>query len=153
MNLEWYDLVGLAGTLAILVAFFLLQARRLSGTGLTYQLLNLFGAAGVLVSLVGTFNLSVALLESAWILVSAYGIVRSVQALFLDSRGESGAARAALREAQRADPREVALVFAEFALYCEHPAGHSPDPDLARRLLAAHWRPLRSVGRAGSEPP
>lgn len=80
MNLEWYDIVGLLGTLMILVAFFLLQARRMSGTGLPYQLLNLFGAAGVLVSLAGTFNLSVFLLESAWVLVSAYGIVRSIRA-------------------------------------------------------------------------
>ena len=77
--LHWYDLVGLGGTLAILVAFFLLQSRRLSGTGLVYQLLNLFGAAGVLVSLLGTFNLSVFLLESAWVVVSAYGIVRSIR--------------------------------------------------------------------------
>lgn len=80
MNLEWYDIVGLLGTLMILVAFFLLQARRMSGTGLPYQLLNLFGAAGVLVSLAGTFNLSVFLLESAWVLVSAYGIVHSLRA-------------------------------------------------------------------------
>lgn len=79
MNLAWYDVVGLIGTLMILAAFFLLQARRLSGTGLPYQLLNLFGAAGVLVSLLGTFNLSVFLLESAWILVSAFGIWQSLR--------------------------------------------------------------------------
>ena len=77
--LQWYDIVGLAGTVSILVAFFLLQSRRLSGTGLAYQLLNLFGAAGVLVSLLGTFNLSVFLLELAWVGVSAYGIVRSLR--------------------------------------------------------------------------
>ena len=35
------------------------------------------GAAGVLVSLLGTFNLSVFLLEAAWIAVSVYGIARS----------------------------------------------------------------------------
>lgn len=74
MNLAWYDLVGLLGTLLILAAYFLLQVRRLSGTGVVYPTLNLFGAAGILVSLLGTFNLSVFLLEAAWILVSAYGI-------------------------------------------------------------------------------
>ena len=79
MNLAWYDLVGLGGTLAILVAFFLLQAGRLAGDSLRYQLLNLFGAAGVLVSLWGTFNLSVFLLELAWVAVSLYGIVRSLR--------------------------------------------------------------------------
>ncbi|TCZ88124.1 hypothetical protein [Lysobacter sp. N42] len=80
MNLEWYDLVGLAGTLAILLAFLLLQAGRLAGDSLRYQLLNLFGAAGVLVSLWGSFNLSVFLLELAWVMVSLYGIARSLRA-------------------------------------------------------------------------
>ena len=52
----------------------------MSGTGLVYQLLNLFGALGILVSLLGTFNLSVFLLEAAWMAVSLYGIVRSFKA-------------------------------------------------------------------------
>ena len=64
----------------ILGAFFLLQAGRLTGTGLVYQLLNLFGAGGVLVSLIGQFNVSVFLLEAAWVAISAYGIVRSMKA-------------------------------------------------------------------------
>jgi len=80
MNLAWYDLVGLAGTLTILVAYFLLQSGRLQGNGLGYQLLNLFGAGGILVSLLGGFNLSVFLLEAAWMAVSLYGIVRTLRA-------------------------------------------------------------------------
>lgn len=80
MNLQWYDWIGMLGTLLILAAFFLLQAGRLSGTGLAYQLANLFGAGGVLVSLLGQFNVSVFLLELAWMLVSGYGIVRSLRA-------------------------------------------------------------------------
>ena len=79
MNLEWYDWIGIAGTLMVLGAFFLLQAGRLSGTGIVYQLLNLFGAGGVLVSLWGNFNVSVFVLEVAWMVVSLYGIVRSVR--------------------------------------------------------------------------
>ena len=79
MNLEWYDWTGIAGTLMVLGAFFLLQAGRVSGTGLAYQLLNLFGAGGVLVSLWGKFNVSVFVLELAWMLVSLYGIVRSLR--------------------------------------------------------------------------
>jgi hypothetical protein len=80
LNLEWYDWIGIAGTLMVLGAFFLLQAGRLSGTGSVYQLLNLFGAGGVLLSLLGTFNVSVFLLEFTWVLISAYGIVRSFRA-------------------------------------------------------------------------
>lgn len=79
LNLMWYDWVGIAGTLAVLVAFFLLQAGRLSGTGIVYQLLNLFGSGGVLVSLLGKFNVSVFVLEAVWMAISAYGIVRTLR--------------------------------------------------------------------------
>jgi paired small multidrug resistance pump len=79
LNLAWYDWVGIAGTLMVLAAFFLLQAGRVSGTGIVYQLLNLFGAGGVLLSLLGTFNVSVFLLEFTWVLISGYGIVRSLK--------------------------------------------------------------------------
>lgn len=78
MSLEWFDWVGLLGSAMILGAFFLLQAGKLDGNGIPYQLLNLFGASGVLVSLLGTFNVSVFLLEVAWVLVSAYGIWRTL---------------------------------------------------------------------------
>lgn len=80
LELAWYDWVGLLGTVMILGGFTLLQAGKVSGTGLVYQLLNLFGALGILVSLLGTFNLSVFLLEAAWIAVSLYGIMRSFKA-------------------------------------------------------------------------
>ncbi len=80
LELAWYDWVGLLGTAMILLGFALLQAGRVSGTGLAYQLLNLFGALGILVSLLGTFNLSVFVLEVAWVAVSAYGIMRSFKA-------------------------------------------------------------------------
>ena len=80
LNLMWYDWVGIAGTLAVLVAFFLLQTGKLSGTGIVYQLLNLFGSGGVLVSLLGKFNVSVFVLEAVWMAISAYGIVRTLRA-------------------------------------------------------------------------
>lgn len=79
MSFGWYDIVGMGGTLAILLAYALLQAGRLRGDALAYQLLNLFGAAAILLTLVGRFNPAVFFLESAWVLVSAYGIVRSLR--------------------------------------------------------------------------
>ena len=80
IELQWYDWVGILGTLMVLGAFFGLQAGRLSGTGPVYQWLNLLGAGGVLVSLLGKFNVSVFLLEAAWVAISAYGIARSFKA-------------------------------------------------------------------------
>lgn len=78
-NFAWYDVVGMVGSAMIIGAFFLLQAGRMSGTGITYQLLNMFGAAGVLVSLLGAFNPGVFVLELTWILISAFGIWRTLK--------------------------------------------------------------------------
>ena len=79
MNLQWYDWIGMLGTLMVLGAFFLLQAGKIHGNRLAFQLLNLVGAACVLVSLWGKFNLSVFVLELAWVAISAYGIVRTLR--------------------------------------------------------------------------
>jgi hypothetical protein len=78
MNLQWYDWVGILGTLMVLAAFFLLQAGKIHGNRLAYQLLNLLGAAGVLLSLQGKFNIAVFMLEAAWVAISIYGIVRTL---------------------------------------------------------------------------
>lgn len=81
MNLFWHDWAGLIGVTLVLVAFFLLQAHKLSGQGYPYQVMNLVGAFGILLSLIfGTFNLSAFLQEMAWFLISVYGIVRGVKA-------------------------------------------------------------------------
>lgn len=76
MTVHWYDFAGLIGVLLILFAFFLLQAGKLRGDALGYQLMNAVGALAVLISLLYAFNLSAFLLELLWLLVSIYGIVR-----------------------------------------------------------------------------
>ena len=76
MSMQWYDWAGLLGVAVILLAYFLLQASRMRGDALTYQLMNASGALLVLVSLLYAFNLSAFLMELAWLLVSVYGIVR-----------------------------------------------------------------------------
>lgn len=48
------------------------------GNRLPYQLMNLLGAAGVLASLWGSFNISVFLLEATWVAISVYGIARTL---------------------------------------------------------------------------
>ncbi|MDE2270463.1 MAG: hypothetical protein KGJ94_00585 [Xanthomonadaceae bacterium] len=74
VTFHWPTLVGLAGTLLVLVAFFLLQARKLHGNGLAYQLLNAIGATAIIVSLFYAFNLASMLLEVAWLAISIYGM-------------------------------------------------------------------------------
>lgn len=79
MNLQWTDIVGLLGVLLILLAFLLLQIGKLRGDGPTHQLMNAIGAAAVLVSLWHAFNLSVLLMESAWLLISMYGLAHGMR--------------------------------------------------------------------------
>ncbi|BBD79687.1 CBU_0592 family membrane protein [Aerosticca soli] len=79
-TLYWYDWAGYAGVALVLLAFLLLQARKLDGYGLAYQLMNVLGAAGVALSLLfGSFNWPAFLLELAWIAIGLYGIVRGVR--------------------------------------------------------------------------
>jgi len=74
--MRWYDAAGLFGVVLILIAYFLLQAGRLRGDALSYQLMNAFGAFALLISLLYAFNLSAFVMELAWLLVSIYGIAR-----------------------------------------------------------------------------
>ncbi|MGH8112940.1 MAG: CBU_0592 family membrane protein [Rhodanobacteraceae bacterium] len=78
VNLDWTVIIGLVGAVLVLLAFFLLQARKLHGNGLVYQLMNALGALGVALSLLfGRFNLPAFLLEVAWLAISIYGMVAS----------------------------------------------------------------------------
>lgn len=76
MSIAWHDVVGMVGVGAMLLAYALLQMERVRGDTLAYQLLNLFGALAVLVSLLQDFNLSAFVIETAWVVISAWGILR-----------------------------------------------------------------------------
>ena len=76
VTIDWTVIVGLVGMLVTLFAYFLLQAQKLHGNGLVYQLMNAVGAFGVALSLLfGKFNLPAFLLEVVWLAISIYGIV------------------------------------------------------------------------------
>lgn len=55
-------------------------------------------------------------------------------ATFLDSRGDYRGALAALHQAQRTDPQELSLFFAEAALHCEHRPEQIFEPSLKQKL-------------------
>ena len=85
MSLQWYDFVGLAGVLFVLGAFFLLQAGKLAGDALGYQLANLFGAIFILISIFGPSPdfrdvISTTIMQFAWIAISVYGLWRGAEA-------------------------------------------------------------------------
>ena len=85
MSLQWYDFVGLAGVIFVLGAFFLLQAGKLAGDAIGYQLANLFGAIFILVSIFGPSPdfrdvISTTIMQIAWIAISLYGLWRGAKA-------------------------------------------------------------------------
>ena len=76
LNLQWFDLVGFAGVLLVLAAYFLLQTSRMRGDGVPYSLINAIGAAGILIPVwyAPQMNWSVLFIEAAWIAISIYGL-------------------------------------------------------------------------------
>lgn len=80
MNFYWYDWTGYLGVGLVLLAYFLLQQRKLQGHGPVYQLMNTLGAIGVMLSLLfGKFNLAAFLMQMAWLVIGIYGMVRGAK--------------------------------------------------------------------------
>ncbi len=73
-----FDAAGVVGVMLMLGGYAAGQFRWLDPTRATALLMNLFGAVLVLVSLTKAFNLSAALMESAWALLALFGLVRLV---------------------------------------------------------------------------
>ncbi|MGH8146201.1 MAG: CBU_0592 family membrane protein [Rhodanobacteraceae bacterium] len=76
ITFHWPTIVGLVGMVVVLLAYFLLQARKLHGNGVVYLLMNALGSAAIIVSLIYEFNLASMVLEIAWLAISIYGLVR-----------------------------------------------------------------------------
>ncbi len=71
------DFVGLIGVVAYLSAYGLLQLGRLKVEDSRYALLNGIGALAILYSLLFDFNLPSFITQSAWLLFTIIGYVRS----------------------------------------------------------------------------
>lgn len=73
------NVVGLLGVVGILSAYVLLQSERLRAEQPMYSLLNALGSGAILFSLIFDFNLSAALVEGMWMVISFYGLYRSLK--------------------------------------------------------------------------
>jgi hypothetical protein len=71
------DLVGLIGVAAYLSAYGLLQLGTLKVEDSRYALLNALGALLILYSLLFDFNLASFVTQSAWLVLTAVGYIRS----------------------------------------------------------------------------
>ena len=70
------DAVGLLGVLLLLIAYGLTVGGRIDPLKPAALLLNLFGAIGILISLLGAFNVSALVIETAWAAIAIGGLVR-----------------------------------------------------------------------------
>ncbi len=78
MDYSWFDLVGNVGVLLMVIAYLLLQLEKLPSSAFSYLLLNAIGAVLVIISLMFRFNLSAFFMEAFWLLISLYGLIKSI---------------------------------------------------------------------------
>ncbi|HWA02138.1 MAG TPA: hypothetical protein VG819_01310 [Rhizomicrobium sp.] len=76
------DILGVIGSIAIALTYFANLQGIVKTDGWPYSLLNLFGAALILFSLYGAWNLPAAVMEGFWALISAYGLARAGKRLW-----------------------------------------------------------------------
>lgn len=69
MNSDIYNIIGIIGTLLTVVAYFL-SSFGIIKTGITYQLLNVFGSIGLIISLTVHHNIAAMILETTWLVIS-----------------------------------------------------------------------------------
>ena len=73
----WYDILGTIGVATIVITYVLLQTQRIRSEQPLYSLLNAVGASLILISLYYSFNLPSVIVESFWLVISIYGLVRA----------------------------------------------------------------------------
>ncbi len=73
---ELFWMAGLVGVAFYLGSYAALQSGLLRGAGYTYTLLNMVAASLVLVSLFAEWNMSSALIQVSWIVISLVGLTR-----------------------------------------------------------------------------
>ena len=73
---QFYDWVGMLGVALYLGSYAALQTGFMRGQGYLYPAINMAAAACVLISLANNFNLSSAIIQISWIVISIVGIAR-----------------------------------------------------------------------------
>lgn len=76
MHTTFPDLIGLIGVVITLIAYLLLQVSVLKIYDMTYSAINAFGSVLILYSLFFHWNLSCFVIESFWLGISLFGMVK-----------------------------------------------------------------------------
>lgn len=72
--LSLHDILGTVGVLFTLIAYFLLNIRKLSIDGYLYTILNAIGSIFIIESLMISWNFAAFLMEAAWLAISLYAL-------------------------------------------------------------------------------
>ena len=76
---ETANIIGVIGVILVLTAYLLLQLDRLSQDAISYSLLNVVGSILILYSLYFYWNLASGIIETAWLIISLYGLIKSIR--------------------------------------------------------------------------
>lgn len=75
--MNWFpDTVGCCGTFIVLIAYILLQTRKLNSHNFLFSFLNFVGGLMILVSLLYCWNLAAVAMEVSWVTISAFGMLK-----------------------------------------------------------------------------
>lgn len=75
-NADLYVSLGLAGVAGVLFAYGMMTAGKWRADSARYQLTNVLGTTGILLSLLGQWNLPAFIANVAWICVGLYSLLR-----------------------------------------------------------------------------
>ena len=73
-----HDILGTIGVGFIIVMYAMLQLGKISAERPAFSAFNALGAVFILVSLTYEFNLSAAMMEGVWLVVSLYGLWKAL---------------------------------------------------------------------------
>jgi hypothetical protein len=68
------DIIGMIGTILIVVVYLLMQLNKMDARSFIFNLINLFGAVLLFISLCVNFNLASMVIEVFWIIASLIGL-------------------------------------------------------------------------------
>lgn len=71
-----YDLIGALGAVVVLTAYGLLQLEIMKAESFLFSFLNLLSSVMILFSLMYAWNLGAAMTETAWLVISGYGLFK-----------------------------------------------------------------------------
>ena len=77
--MHFYDIIGTAGVLLIVLAYLLLQLEKISSRDILYSGMNAVGASLIIFSLIFEFNFSAFLIEFFWVIISLLGIYKGLK--------------------------------------------------------------------------